>query len=132
MSQPDAPFVDFTGPWVGQTQGADMPAHLWQIRQSGRSVWVSTSWEGEQGVGGMSFQGILAEEGPAFTLVGRFTATLVDPQHFIIPGWDTNDVRGNVGPDYDVVFSRPGIAELTAAAVYARHRPFLADALPKD
>jgi hypothetical protein len=38
----------------------------------------------------------------------------------VIPGWDTNDKRGGEGPAYDVVFSRPGIAELVAKAVWLR------------
>lgn len=58
----------------------------------------------------------------AFSVGDGFTATLVDSQHFIIPGWDTNDARDNVGPAYDVVFSRPGVAELLAHAVWRRYR----------
>lgn len=107
----------FHGVWVGETQGIDMPAHLWEIRQSGRALHITTRWEGEQPAAGMAFLAWAVDGEPAFML-GKIRATLVDPQHFIIPGWDTNDTRQGVGPSYDVVFSRPGIAELTAGSVW--------------
>jgi hypothetical protein len=51
-----------------------------------------------------------------------FIAVLVDSQHFIIPGWDTNETPNNAGPAYDVVFSRPGLAELVAHEVWLRYK----------
>jgi hypothetical protein len=72
--------------------------------------------------------GALVPGEAAFTLGNQFRATLVDPQHFIIPDWDTNDTRSSEGPHYDVVFSRPGIAELTARAVWLKHRERLSTA----
>ena len=113
--------VDFTGPWIGQTQGYAMRAHMWNIRQFGEELWITTSWEGEAHPAFATFYALLVQGQPAFDVHG-FTATLVDAQHFIIPGWCTNNERGGVGDAYDVVFSRPGIAELTARAVYERHR----------
>jgi hypothetical protein len=51
-------------------------------------------------------------------MLGTSKAVLVGTQHFVIVGWDTNDTRGNLGPHYDVVFSRPGLAELQATEVW--------------
>lgn len=114
--------ADFAGPWVGQTQGYAMRAHMWEIRQLGERLWITTFWEGAPRPPRESYRGRLVPGQPAFELPGGFTATLLDAQHFVIPGWCTNDERGGVGDDYDVVFSRPGIAELTAKTVYERYR----------
>jgi hypothetical protein len=99
----------FTGRWIGETQGWLMPAHIWEITQQGYGLLISTRWEGGTNVA--TFPGWLVPNEPAFTLAGkkRFKAILIDKQHFIIAGWCTNDGRGGTGPDYDVVFSRPGI-----------------------
>jgi hypothetical protein len=104
-----------------ETQGYDSPAHLWEIKQTGRHLTISTRWEGEPHSKQGSFNGSVMANEAAFSC-GSFKAILVDPQHFIIYGWDTNDVRGNQGAAYDVVFSRPGIAELTAHSVWEKHK----------
>ena len=111
----------FTGRWIGETQGYAMPAHIWEIKQQGFGLMVSTRWEDASHVA--TFFGRLVSHEPAFVLSGSkpFKAILVDKQHFVIPGWCTNDIRGGVGPDYDVVFSRPGIAELTARQAYTEY-----------
>lgn len=111
----------FTGRWIGETQGYSMPAHIWEISQQGFGLMVATRWEGE--TKSVTFFGQLVSNEPAFIISGskRFKAILVDKQHFVIAGWCTNDARGDSGPDYDVVFSRPGIAELTARQAYARY-----------
>ena len=114
----------FNGQWIGETQGYEMPAHLWDIRQSGQRLFIQSCWDGETQT--TRFYGWVRDDQPGFTLGDDFTATLVDPLHFIIPGWCTNDTRGEVGPAYDVVFSRPGIAELTAQAVWQRYQAQLA------
>ncbi len=108
----------FTGRWIGETQGYAMPAHIWEITQLGFGLRISTRWEGETQVA--SFTGRLVPNEAAF-IIGSSKAILVDKQHFVIPGWCTNDVRGGIGPDYDVVFSRPGIAELTARQAYTQY-----------
>jgi hypothetical protein len=110
----------FAGRWIGATQGCNMPAHVWEITQRDRYLTIETRWEDAGRVTRM-YGAILPGE-PIFTLGDTFRATLVDPQHFIIPSWDTNDARGGEGPHFDVVFSRPGIAELTARAVWLKHR----------
>ena len=98
-----------------------MPAHIWEITQQGFGLMVSTRWEGETKVA--TFFCRLIPNQRAFLLPGdkRCRATLIDKQHFVVPSWCTNDARGGVGPDYDVVFSRPGIAELTARQTYAQY-----------
>lgn len=114
----------FVGRWVGETQGCDSPAHTWEISRAADQSYlvIKTQWEGEPNTAGV--YGKLNERGDGFMLEGidehQFVATLLDAEHFIIPSWDTNDVRGDVGPAYDVVFSRPGLAELSAAMVYEK------------
>jgi hypothetical protein len=107
----------FLGSWVGQTQGCDMSAHLWEISLFGPNLRIHTRWEGESE--SVQFIGRLIPGEAAF-VVGRGKATLLDRQHFLIPGWCSNDRREGQGPSFDVVFSRPGVAELTARAVYRR------------
>jgi hypothetical protein len=114
----------FAGPWIGETMGHDSPAHVWEIKPAGRTLHIFTQWEGEMSVAPAYSATLLAGE-PAFVFPymahGReMKAVLIDPQHFVIAGWDTNDTRGGIGPDYDVVFSRPGIAELGAQDAYRR------------
>ena len=117
----------FLGPWVGETQGCEMPAHLWSIRdQYGMShVTIDTTWEGASGVGGLLALLRDFEGQPAFWLESykphaTGLALLVDASHFVIPDWDTNDTRGHLGPSFDVIFSRPGVAELNARDVWRR------------
>jgi hypothetical protein len=111
----------FTGRWIGETQGYSMPAHIWEITHRGYGLMIATRWEGETRVS--DFFGRLIPGESAFSLPGSkpFKAILLDKQHFVIAGWCTNDARDGIGPDYDVVFSRPGIAELTARSVYLRY-----------
>ncbi len=109
--------TDFIGPWIGETIGYDSPAHIWEISVRASRLEIRTRWEDESG-----WELMYAEvtDGPAGFSIGEQRAVLVDSQHFVIPGWDTNDTRGGVGPSYDVVFSRPGIAELSAHQAYQR------------
>jgi hypothetical protein len=109
----------FAGPWIGETIGCDSPAHVWEIKLSGRMLHIETKWEGEAEQA--QIFGIPVKDEPAFMLQDK-KAVLTDPQHFVIAGWDTNDVRGGTGPHYDVVFSRPGIAELGAQQAYQRFK----------
>lgn len=123
MSPTDARF---DGVWIGETQGCDMPAHLWEIEQNARHLRVATRWEGEASSSHPPYTAWVIEGEAAFS-INNFKAILVDPQHFIIYGWDTNDKRNGVGEAFDVVFSRPGIAELTATAVWLRNQPKAAE-----
>jgi hypothetical protein len=106
----------FTGRWIGETQGHPMPAHIWEIIQQGSGLMISTRWEGETEVA--AFFGQLVPNERAFIISRDSKAILIDKQHFVIAAWCTNDKRGGIGPDYDVVFSRPGIAELTTRQAY--------------
>ena len=126
--------LEFVGHWIGETMGpdgpgADSPAHVWEIDRSNTTLIIKTRWEGEAVPSGY-FSAAVPTEAPAFEIKTEtylFIVTLVDSQHFIIRNWDTNDMRGNKGPHRDVVFSRLGVAELQAQAVWRRHK----DALPK-
>lgn len=118
----------FTGRWIGETQGCVMPAHIWEITNQGYGLLIATRWEGETKV--VTFVARLVSGEPAFTILGseHSKAILIDKQHFVIAGWCTNDTRGGTGPDYDVVFSRPGIAELTARQAYAQYLELISQA----
>jgi len=108
----------FSGPWVGETMGHDSPAHVWEIEVRGVYVTIRSSWEGETKRADM--EGKLDEEARAFTL-GQRKAIAIGAQHFVIEKWDTNDMRNSKGRNFDVVFSRPGIAELRAKDIYRRY-----------
>ena len=112
----------FIGQWIGETQGWDMPAHLWEIHLQGDYLRILTRWEGE--TRSSSFHARMVLNKPAFEIRGAkeiFTATLVDKQHFVIPGWCWGTTASNEREgSYDVVFSRQGIAELSARAAYLK------------
>lgn len=117
MSQVIRPHAwQFTGRWIGESQEIDRPAHIWEIRQTGRFVSIDNLWEGETSFRKMT--GTLIEGEAAFTIIDTYRAVMVDPQHFIIAGWDTIYEGEELVARYDVVFSRPGIAELTAHQVW--------------
>jgi hypothetical protein len=118
----------FTGRWIGETQGYPMPAHIWEITQQGFGLMIATRWEGETKVA--TFFAQLVSNEPAFIISGSnpSKAILIDRQHYVIAGWCTNDRRGGIGPNYDVVFSRPGIAELTARQAYAQYLELISQA----
>jgi len=109
----------FAGPWIGETIGHDSPAHVWEIKIVGSMLHIETRWEDD--AQRMSIYGMPLQNEQAF-MIDRKKAVLVDAQHFVIAGWDTNEVRGGKGPHYDVVFSRPGIAELGAQDAYQRFK----------
>ena len=119
--QKDMTPASFAGQWIGETQGEEMAAHLWKITQQGLYLQIETSWEGDTDTAIFHAQAIPGE--PAFQIPGleyEAVATLLDSQHFVIPNW-ARPYRKN--PDgtrasLDVVFSRPGLAELTARSVY--------------
>jgi hypothetical protein len=111
----------FIGRWVGETQGCAMSAHIWEIGKRGKNLVLTTRWEGKTIVSQFQAKIIPGEFAIKIERGRTAKAILLDKQHFVIPGWCTNDTRSGVGPSYDVVFSRPGIAELTAATVYARY-----------
>jgi len=115
----------FVGRWVGQTMGRVAPAHVWEVFDRGHFLEIRTRWEGQGAAHALRGRGLDAERFEIVGLEAIFTATLVDPHHFVIPGWDTNDTRGFQGPEYDVTFSRPGLAELMARQIWEQARPKL-------
>ena len=106
----------FNGRWIGESQGVDRPAHIWEIRQVGEYVEIDNMWEGDPSFRPMS--GRLVQGQAAFDLSDVYRAVMVDPQHFIIAGWDALYDGDELIAENDVVFSRPGIAELTAHQVW--------------
>lgn len=116
-------FALFLGRWIGETQGWEMPAHIWEISRQGSYLSVATRWEGEPQTRGGSFYAEIVPGEFAFQIgsLSHEKAILIDKQHFVIPEWCTNDTRNNEGPNYDVIFSRPGIPELTAQEAYLRY-----------
>jgi hypothetical protein len=107
----------FNGRWIGESQGVDRPAHIWEVRQVGEYVEIDNMGEGDPSFRSMS--GHLVQGQAAFDLSETHRAVMVDPQHFIIAGWDTLYDGDELIAEQDVVFSRPGIAELTAHQVWA-------------
>jgi hypothetical protein len=110
----------FLGPWIGETMDApDREAHLWTISEAWggrRLLSIRTTWEMSAAAGEETYlcavrplDGYTAFEMNDLPVPQPFgIAVLVDASHFIIPFWDD---------EHDVVFSRPGVAELTAHAV---------------
>jgi hypothetical protein len=124
LTEPKLTGLEFTGNWIGETMGAESPGHLWEIKRSNDTLIIGTRWEGELAQSGY-FSAKVPMDAPSFEIHTNshiFTATLVDSQHFIIRDWDTNDIRASKGRHYDVVFSRPGLAELNAHDVWQRHK----------
>jgi hypothetical protein len=117
MSNPYSQLL--AGRWIGETQGYDMPAHIWEISVKGDRLTIQTRWENETKTEPLG--AVMIAEEPRFK-IGSFIGSLIGTQHFIIPNWDTNDTRGKIGPNYDVVFSRPGLAELQAFDVWQKFR----------
>lgn len=127
------PTVDsrnFVGRWIGQTIGPISAAHVWEILDRGLHLEIRTRWEGQGQAHTLRAKPIDVEHFEIHGLEAIFTATLVDPLHFVIPGWDTNDTRGFDGPAFDVVFARPGLAELMSRQVWEQTRTRLTPARP--
>jgi len=102
-----------------------MPAHIWEITHQGPYLVIRTRWEGEKTSANFPARAVPGEA--AFELDDTqrlYRAVLVDKQHFVIGGWCTGTEKGWDGesPTYDVIFSRPGIAELTGRSVYQKNR----------
>ncbi len=115
--------LQLAGRWIGETQGYNSPAHIWEIEQTGERLTIRTRWE--NGRTETRLFGRLTPNEHTFS-IGNTHAVFVDPLHFVVLAWDTNDTRGGGGPAYDVVFSRPGLPELTAGAAYVRYRAGMA------
>ena len=122
----DANAFDFSGPWVGQTMGHDSPAHVWEITfasfgETSRYAPISTCWEGETTRRTLSPKIVTIGDHTTLDFGNQRTAVPVGVHHFVIPKWDTNEIRNKKGRHLDVVFSRPGVAELSAHDAYRRY-----------
>ena len=98
------------GIWIGTTRD-DEAAHLWRIVQRGDEVIIYFAYDlqSEPCYFHMAHivDGILrVHSQPPVDVV------FVDAQHFVVPNWD------DVG---DMLFSREGVAELSATSAWARY-----------
>lgn len=114
----------FVGRWIGETQGEEMPAHEWEISARDDILFIATRWQGESGY--VRFGAVVLPGESAFRILGvdfEAVARLIDRQHFVIAGWvwPTRINPDGTRASLDVVFSRPGLAELTAQAAYLKH-----------
>ncbi len=94
---------NFTGRWIGETQGATTPAHYWLIVQQGLELSIFTGWEKYDNF----FSGFV--QGNAFYVDaegGPWKAVLQDRYRFIIPKWVRAQVGEEIVPYFDVIFSR--------------------------
>jgi len=126
MADASASAYKLEGPWVGETVGHDSPAHIWEIKivrpiASLPYASIFTRWEGETKQARFDLWLEEGEGDARLRFDGHGSMVWVDGQHFVVPKWDTNEVRDHKGPAYDVVFSRPGIPELTAHDAYQRY-----------
>lgn len=116
------PAIAFQGRWIGETQGCETAAHLWEITLNGSHVTIKCCWEGEVSTGAL--HGTLLPDEPAFA-IDACKATLIDAEHFVIAGWVGQHAGDRNAPGdapYNVAFARPGLAELTNASAYRRWR----------
>lgn len=136
-----SPNNRFMGRWIGETQGCERPAHLWEITQhpySPNLLYIDARREnnpqvtthvahlrGQDGFAINPTTGLWALKPARSAILSHtpdFKAVLVDSQHFIILGWDLDDAPNQESSAYDVVFSRPGLAELVAHEVWLRYK----------
>jgi hypothetical protein len=89
------PSLHLAGRWVGEMQGCDSPAHIWEIEQQGDRLIIRTRWENSHSE--TRLYGKLVAGANAFT-IGSVHAVVLGPLHFVVPGCDTSDIRGGVGP----------------------------------
>lgn len=108
----------FSGLWIGESMGPEArPALVWRIKQSGTNVFVYPRLESELIDSGY-YSGSVSDDGDSFTLNGappdRGVARRIDDDHFYVSNFDDAGAQ-----PHDVVFSRPGVPELTARQVWA-------------
>ncbi len=108
------PVLRLNGEWVGE--GAASSSTIWQLHvQGGRAILAKFSAGLPQPAALFDCQ--LAATPFTFALgeqCDEFLGFALDAYHFVLRGLD----EGN-----DVIFSRPGLAELTAHNVYQRIAP---------
>ena len=107
----------FSGLWIGESMRPDAgQALVWRVRQSGASIFIYPRLESDQHDTGY-FSGSVSGDGNSFTLNNvppdRGMARSIDDDHFFVAGFDDTGA-----PPHDVVFSRPGVPELTARQVW--------------
>jgi hypothetical protein len=110
---------DFSGQWVGESMGRETAPWLWRISIHHNAVFIYPRDESGADAGYLSGQ--LDASGAGFVLYDQTryagAARVLDADHFLLAGFDAHEDASN-----DVVFSRPGLAELNARAVYEARR----------
>jgi hypothetical protein len=97
--------LGLTGRWLGETEGTETLLHFWALVQKGNYLNIYTRWEGETHL--EIFAALVKPENNSFTLEtghGKFEATLINSQRFIIPKWVWVQEGNKFIPKYDVVF----------------------------
>jgi hypothetical protein len=108
----------FVGDWVGEPLCPNAPTLRWHINQIDDTLRISMQREdtpGEQ----RQLMAVVSVEGRRFWVaVGAGVAseaTLLDDDHFVLPAfWPHFGGLLDDAAEADIVFSRPGLAELTA------------------
>jgi hypothetical protein len=109
----------FGGEWIGESMrvGSELTLH-WRIIQREANLFVYPHIDGMESADNY-FSGVLWVGDFAFRLNSDThntgaSACLIDTDHFVLLGWElTPD-----GARHDIVFSRPGLAELNARVVW--------------
>ncbi len=120
-SRGETPRGGFAGVWIGESMGATATGTvIWRIAQTGRNLFVYPRDEGENDAS-WYYSGEVDAAGTQFRLnsvahldcVGR----MLDIDHFVMTNWDRS-----AEPACDVVFSRPGLPELTARGMWEKSK----------
>jgi hypothetical protein len=111
----------FAGRWIGESmRESAQQVVIWRIVESSSYVFVYPTDESGNEPSGY-FSGVVAADGLTFWLNdsnhGASHARILDVDHFVMTRWDRS-----TQPACDVVFSRPGLPELSARAVWEHCR----------
>ena len=104
--------MNFTGRWIGETQGCESEEHRWVIVQQGSTLTVLMRWDSEIGWG--AYPGKVALGNQTFVVStgrGDYQAAPQDNETFVVSRW--------VADRHDVVFRRQdaGVVRLIAGVV---------------
>lgn len=116
MSMATAPLVSISialaGTWIGATREDDV-THVWRVVQRGQSafIYATLNEQGEQSTENYYSARIQSNQ---LLINGspHAVASLIDVDHFVLPRWHG---------ERDMLFSRQGLAELSADAAWLRY-----------
>jgi len=108
--------MTLAGIWIGNTRD-DLVLHHWRIEQRGDEIGIFITLDLSAALN--------MKSGPIYFHTARLVkgamrihsqppvdAVFVDAEHFVLPNWDESG---------DMMFSREGLAELTAPAAWERY-----------